>query len=199
MVLTSPTRVVSAQAAEPLGQTSSVHTLDLLSTADLSDRRLEEIQGLLLTAFDGAFSEEDWEHTLGGWHVVISDGAVIAHAAVVARVLHVEDRQFRTGYVEGVATAPVRQREGLGSQAMAAVAGVLLGEFEMGALSTGRHDFYAGLGWERWAGPTYVRRGSDVVRTEDEDGGIMVLRFGPSNEVDLSASISCEQRRGDDW
>jgi hypothetical protein len=72
-------------------------------------------------------------------------------------------------------------------------------EFEMGALSTDRHRFYERLGWERWAGPTFVRKGSEEIRTEEEDAGIMVLRFGPSETIDLTASLSCEARRGDDW
>ena len=82
---------------------------------------------------------------------------------------------------------------------MAEVAALLAQEFEMGALSTGVHEFYEGLGWERWRGPTSVRRGTDTVRTEDEDDGVMVMRFGASAGVDLTAPISCDGRRGDDW
>ena len=70
---------------------------------------------------------------------------------------------------------------------------------DLGALSTGSPGFYGRLGWERWRGPTYVRRGDDLVRTPDEDAGIMVLRFGPSAGVDLAAPISSEARAGDDW
>jgi len=71
--------------------------------------------------------------------------------------------------------------------------------FEMGALSTGLHGFYERLGWERWQGPTFVRQGSEAIRTADEDEGVMVLRLGPSRGVDLNAPISCERRPGDDW
>ena len=184
----------------PSGRLWSVPATALFTTADASMERLAQIRRLLFTAFDGTFSEEDWEHTLGGWHVVVTDGGVvIAHAAVVPRVLDVADRPFHTGYVEGVATDPARQREGLGSQAMAEVSKLLLDEFEMGALSTSVHQFYQRLGWERWHGPTYVRHGAEVVRTEDEDDGVMVLRFGPSKDIDLTGSISCESRLGDDW
>jgi aminoglycoside 2'-N-acetyltransferase I len=70
---------------------------------------------------------------------------------------------------------------------------------EMGALSTGEHGFYERLGWERWRGPTFVRRDGATVRTPDEDDGIMVLRFGPTAAVDLGAALSCEARPGDDW
>ncbi len=44
-----------------------------------------------------------------------------------------------------------------------------------------------------------MRTGGQLVRTEDEDDGIMVLRFGPSQEADLTAPISCDSRPGDDW
>ena len=49
------------------------------------------------------------------------------------------------------------------------------------------------------AGPAFVRDGTDLTRTPEEDGGIMVLRFGPSLEFDLEAPIACEARSGDDW
>ena len=52
--------------------------------------------------------------------------------------------------------------------------------FELGALATGRWSFYERLGWERWRGPTFARDGDEVIRTEDDDDAVMVLRFGPS-------------------
>lgn len=66
-------------------------------------------------------------------------------------------------------------------------------------LSTSAHAFYEALGWERWQGPTYVRDGETVVRTEDEDDGIMVLRNGPSAGLDLAQALTCDARPGDDW
>ena len=82
---------------------------------------------------------------------------------------------------------------------MSQIMQVLRREFEFGALSTSRHDFYARLGWERWRGPTFVRHGRELVRSWDEDDAVMVLRYGPSLSVDLTASISCDARTGDDW
>jgi aminoglycoside 2'-N-acetyltransferase I len=170
------------------------------TTADATGECLGQIRRLFFTAFDETFSEQDWEHALGGWHVVVSDrGVVIAHAAVVPRVLEVACQPFRTGYVEGVATHPARQREGFGSQAMGEVSRLLRSEFEMGALSTRVHHFYERLGWKRWRGPTFVRYGSELVRTEGEDGGVMALPFGPSKDIDLIALLSCQSRLGDDW
>jgi aminoglycoside 2'-N-acetyltransferase I len=183
-----------------LRETDRVRGVRLLTTAEASDDLLTEIRGLLAAAFDGGFSDEDWEHTLGGWHVVVdNDGVTVSHAAVVSRSLDVADRSLRVGYVEGVATAPSRQREGFGTLALTELSKVVRRDFEMGALSSDRHGFYERLGWERWRGPTFVRRGSRSIRTEDEDDGIMVLRFGPSADVDLSARLTCEGRDGDDW
>ena len=172
----------------------------LLTTTEVPVDLLQRVRQLLDEAFEGDLSDDDWDHTLGGWHVVIMEGsAPVSHAAVVPRALEAGGRPLRSGYVEGVATAPGRQREGIGSLAMSQVAVVLRDKFEIGALSTGRHSFYERLGWERWRGPTFVRRGSELIRTEEDDDSLMVLRFGPSLELDLTAPISCEARTGDDW
>ena len=175
-------------------------TVSRFTTAEASEDCLFQIRELFFTAFDERFTESDWEHVLGGWHVVISEGGVVvSHAAIVERTLVVGDRSSRTGYVEGVATHPSRQRMGLGSQVMDEVAQLLKSEHEMGALSTSVRGFYEPLGWERWLGPTYVQYGSQLVRTEGEDDGVMVLTFGSSRDIDLTASISCQSRVGDDW
>jgi len=189
-----------ASPARELRQTVFMAAIARFTTTEASSDCLEQIRTLFFTAFDETFSDRDWEHALGGWHVVVNDGGVvIAHAAVVPRVLEVAGRPFRTGYVEGVATDPARQREGLGSEAMGEVSQLLRSEFEMGALSTSVHGFYERLGWRRWCGPTYARYGSELVRTEEEDGGVMALPFGPSKDIDPTASISCQSRLGDDW
>ena len=142
-------------AVSSTGQAVRVPDVRSLITADASLRMLTALRGLLDEAFDGDFGDEDWEHALGGWHVVVTDGDLwLAHAAVVPRDLDVGDRRFRAGYVEGVATTPRRHRAGLGSLAMGEIAGLLRRHFELGALSTGRHSFYERLGWERWRGST---------------------------------------------
>jgi aminoglycoside 2'-N-acetyltransferase I len=124
---------------------------------------------------------------------------VLAHAAVVPRALEVDGRPLRTGYLEAVATDRSRQGEGLGSLVLADATALVRSEYELGALSSGLHAFYARHGWERWRGPTYARHGAETVRTADDDDGVMVLRFGPSAAIDLTAPLSCEGRRGDDW
>ena len=68
--------------------------------------------------------------------------------------------------------------------------------FALGVLSTGRHRFFAQLGWESWRGPTFVRDGDVVRRTPKEDDAVMVLRFGPTRALDLSGAITCAARSG---
>ena len=160
---------------------------------------LAEIRSLLLDAFE-EFTDDDWTHALGGTHVVAVDGErVVAHAAVVPRVLEVDGVPWTTGYVEAVGVHPTRQGEGLGSLLAAEVADVVRSTYRLGGLCTGVHAFYDGLGWDRWTGPTWVRRDGVDVRTQAEDGTVMVLRFDASATVDPTARISCDDRSGDVW
>ena len=149
---------------------------------------------------DEAFTDEDWDHSIGGLHFVLDiDGAIVSHASVVQRELHVGDRPLRTGYVEAVATAPDRQGGGLGSLVMTDVNAWICEQFELGALGTGRHAFYERLGWQTWRGPSFVRSADGPRRTPDEDGFILVLATPTSPPLDLTASISCDWRPGDVW
>ena len=171
-----------------------------LNTPEVTNDLLIATRQMLVAAFDGDFSDEDWEHALGGRHFIIAtDDDVLAHAAVVPRVLEVGGRSFPTGYVEAVATAPAHHGEGLGSAVMTEASEHVRRDFALGALGTGRHSFYERLGWERWQGPTYVRRDTELVRTEDDDEGVMVLRLGASADIALTDPIACEARCGDDW
>ena len=93
-------------------------------TEDLTTSEIAAIRELLVAAFgtdeDEAFTDDDWEHAVGGLHFVCElDGGIVAHASVVEREIHVDDRALRTGYVEAVATAPGRQGAGFGSLVMA--------------------------------------------------------------------------------
>lgn len=161
---------------------------------------LAPVRSFVVEAFDGRFSAEDWDHTSGGWRVIAFDGDLpVAHAAVVPRPLRVGQRDFNAGYVEGVGTRTGRHGQGLGSAVMTELASIVRDNFELGALSTSRRSFYQHLGWESWQGPSYVEHEGQLLRTPDEDAGLMVLRFGPSADVSLQAPIVCQSRPGDDW
>lgn len=178
----------------------TVPDVRVFDDAETPSELLPQLRALCDQAFDGHFSDHDWDHTFGGWRaVVVEDGRPLAHAAVVPRQLEVDKRPFRTGYVEAVAAQPDVHRNGFGTKVMGEIGRILHAEFEMGALSTAHWGFYERMGWERWRGPSYVREPSGLVRTADEDAGIMVLRFGASQDANLARSVSCEPRSGDDW
>jgi aminoglycoside 2'-N-acetyltransferase I len=174
-------------------------------TPDLTTDEVDAIRRLLWGAFarepeDEQFAEEDWQHALGGTHVVLEvRGEIVAHAAVVERELHVDGVPLRTGYVEAVATLSDRQRQGFGTTVMHDVGALLDERFELGALGTGSHAFYSRLGWETWRGPSSVRTAQGPEPTPDDDGYIMVLRTLMSPPLDVDAAISCEWRPGDVW
>jgi aminoglycoside 2'-N-acetyltransferase I len=173
-----------------------------IPTDGLTTDEIASIRELLWAAFadeDEGFTETDWEHALGGVHVVLEEaGGIVAHASVVERVLEIDGRPMRTGYVEAVATKPGLERRGHGSAVMREVNEIIRAEYELGALGTGALAFYERLGWERWRGPSFVRTPAGPVRTEEDDGWIMVLRTADS-PLDLDAPISCDWRTGDVW
>jgi aminoglycoside 2'-N-acetyltransferase I len=173
--------------------------LVVASTDEISRAELAAIRSLIEEAFEGTFDENDWVHALGGTHVYVVDGVIVAHAAVVPRTLVAADRELRTGYVEGVATARTHRHLGLGSKAMREIAAIIATSFELGALATGVQGFYHRLGWESWRGPTYVSSPSGRVRTADDDGGILIMRTPRTPELDTRVSLTCDWRQGDVW
>jgi aminoglycoside 2'-N-acetyltransferase I len=180
-------------------------------TDELSEDVLVELRALMDLAFDEpdhpdeAFTDDDWEHALGGTHVMLVDPGgvigetVVAHASVVDRIIDVGGRPLRAGYVEAVATRPAFEGRGLGSRVMARVDDVIRERHQLGALATGAFRFYERLGWERWQGPSFVRHGDEIVRSADDDDAIMVLRVDPALVPDRTAPISCDDRPGDAW
>lgn len=172
--------------------------LTVAHTADLDAATRDAVRALLDAAF-GDFTDEDWEHSLGGVHAIVSDGGrPVAHAAVVARSLVAGRRALRTGYVEAVAVAGDRRGEGHGAAVMGVVERVIDRAYHLGALSTGRaaRGFYQARGWRPWHGPTWALTPDGPVRTPDEDGGLLVR---PVVEVDPAASLACDWRGGDAW
>jgi aminoglycoside 2'-N-acetyltransferase I len=175
-----------------------------LSSDELTRAEIAAIRALMEVAFgpdeDDRFTDDDWQHAIGGVHVLLElDGEIVAHASVVERDIHVGGRPLRTGYVEAVATAPERQGIGLGSVVMTNVSEDIRDRFELGALGTGRQSFYERLGWQVWTGPSSVRAPDGDTRTPDDDGYIMVLATPTSPPLDLTVPISCDWRPGDAW
>ena len=174
--------------------------LRLAHTADLDAATLEGARALLDLAFEGHFSDHDWEHSLGGMHALIWErGELVGHASVVQRRLLYGGRGLRTGYVEGVGVRPDRRGRGHASEMMAELERVARGAYDLGALSATAPAarLYSGRGWLPWEGPTSALTPDGVVRTEDDDGSVFVLPV--SSSLDLSAELTCDWREGDLW
>ena len=175
----------------------------VVPTANLSQAELQALRRLLEAAFhdavEGGLTDEDWDHTLGGVHVIAADDGIVSHAAVVPRVLEAAGQTLRTGYVEGVATAAPFRGRGHASAVMREAARIVREKYELGALATGIPDFYNGLGWEVWAGPTFASSSQGRIRTPDEDGAVMILRTPSTQDIDPSGPLTCDWRSGDVW
>ena len=84
---------------------------------------------------------------------------------------------------------------------MAEVGRVVRREYELGALAdgTGIPGFYQRLGWETWLGPTFVEGSDGPVRTEEDDGGVLVLRTPATAGLEVTGALVCDWRAGDVW
>lgn len=141
---------------------------------------------LLDAAFDGEFSDDDWDHALGGTHALEFDGdELIGHASVVPRRMWLDGRELRCGYVEGVAVRLDHRRRGVGGALMAALEEVIRRDYDLGALSATDSGaaLYVARGWRRWEGP---------LRPEPD----AVYALG---DVDVTGELHCDWRPGDLW
>ncbi|KJY41756.1 aminoglycoside 2'-N-acetyltransferase [Streptomyces sp. NRRL B-1568] len=171
-------------------------------TSALTAAELAAVRRLLDAAFEGDFSDDDWDHSVGGMHALVLDGGeLMAHGSLVQRRLLHSGRALRTGYVEAVAVRAGHRRRGHGSAVMAALEHVLRhGAYELGALGAADEavPLYTGRGWQRWLGPSSVLAPAGIERTPDEDGCIYVLPVGPT-ALDLDGELTCDWRPGDVW
>ncbi|WP_267625468.1 GNAT family N-acetyltransferase [Gordonia sputi] len=179
---------------------ASDHRVRLCHTAYLEPGRMPQLMRLLDAAFDGDFDSTDLDHALGGMHALIVDDSdeLIGHAAVVARSLIIDDQPRRCGYVEAVAVAPTRQREGLGGALMAAIEDVIDNAYDLGALGAsdaGRH-LYESRGWIPWLGTLGVLSPDGWAPTPDDEGAVLVRNVEIAS---TTARLSCDCRAGDVW
>lgn len=177
--------------------------VEVRRTEELSNAELDELRALFDAVWpdpNDRFTDEDWDHTVGGVHFLIREaGEIVSHASVVERELHTGGHRLRTGYVEAVATREPDRRRGLGSSVMREAGRHIDEGYELGALGADLFGFYGRLGWVPWRGPTSVRTADGQVRTPDEDGYVLV-RITPSTpRLDLDAPLSCDWRPGDAW
>ncbi|MEV6876346.1 GNAT family N-acetyltransferase [Amycolatopsis sp. NPDC051128] len=171
----------------------------LAHTADLPSATLVTARNLLDDAFDGDFTDTDWENGLGGIHALAFDAdGLIGHAALVQRRLLHGSRVLRAGYVEGVAVHPDHRRRGVAGAMMASLEALLPG-YDLGALSASEEAvvLYERRGWQQWRGPTFALTPTGIQRTADEDGGVYV--FPGKAPLDLDGELTADWRAGDVW
>ena len=174
--------------------------LRVAHTSQLEPGTLVAAHDLLAEAFAGDFADDDWEHALGGMHVLaVEDDALVGHAAVVQRRLVHAGRALRCGYVEGVAVRADRRRSGIGGALMDAVGDVLSGAYELGALGATDEAvrLYERHGWERWRGRLSALTPAGVVRTPADEGAAFVLPVAVP--LHLDGPLVCDWRDGDVW
>jgi aminoglycoside 2'-N-acetyltransferase I len=173
-------------------------------TAELSGDDLAEARALLDLAFedlppDERFGDADWEHALGGQHVLVHEGQVlVGHGSLVQRRLLHGDRALRAGYVEAVATASGHRRRGVGTAVMAGLE-ALAPAYDL--LALGATDdgvlLYRSRGWQQWRGRLSALTPGGVVRTPEDEGWLYVLPGGAL--LDLDGELTCDWRDGDVW
>lgn len=177
-----------------------VHTARLVHTADLDNETRQHLREMVTAAFAGNFTEDDWDHSLGGMHALIWDhGAIIAHAAVIQRRLMYRDSALRCGYVEGVAVREDYRGQGLVHALLDGVEQVMRGAYQMGALRSPARSrrLFTARGWLPWRGPTSVLAPTGPAPTPGADGAVFVLPVGL--RPDTSEPLMCDWRDGDVW
>lgn len=169
-------------------------------TADLTPAELSAIRVLLDDAFDGDFSDEDFEHGLGGVHALVQDdaGRFVAHGSVIMRRVRYRDRWLRVGYVEAVAVRADARRAGLGGRVMAELERVIDRAYDAGMLSASDEGaaLYAARGWAVWRGRVCALGPEGVVHLPDEEGTTFV-RPALAGALDLASELVFDWRDGD--
>ena len=176
--------------------------LRIVRSAELTPSEWLVLTNLCVAAFNEPW-DTYWEDIGPGVHVLAEDAArgIVGHAAIVDRLLYPGETTLRSGYVEAVAVWPDLQAGGIGTEVMTAIDRLIDDRYELGALGTGRHSFYARLGWVVWQGPTWIRnRDGALERSVSEDGDIMV-RATPRTppDLDVTLPIAVDWRPGEVW
>ncbi|MFE0331795.1 GNAT family N-acetyltransferase [Streptomyces sp. NPDC003753] len=168
-------------------------------TADLDPAELRAVRALLGAAFDGGYDDDDWEHALGGMHVLVSDEqGLAAHGSVIQRRARYRKRWLRVGYVEGVGVRADVRRQGLGGRVMAEVERIIDRAYDLGALSASDDGapLYAARGWRLWRGRLYGLGPRGVVRLRDDEDCTYV-RPAAAGDLDFKRKLVFDWRDGD--
>lgn len=169
-------------------------------TSGLTAPEPGEVRDLLDAAFDGDFADEDFEHALGGVHVLVREGGtLVGHGSVVQRRVVHRGAALRTGYVEAVAVRADRRRRGIGAAVMAELERVIAGAYVLGALSASEAGaaLYESRGWRPHPGPIGVLGPAGPERLPDEEGSTYVWAPPGGARLDPAGRLDFDWRDGD--
>ncbi|MFJ9341696.1 GNAT family N-acetyltransferase [Streptomyces sp. NPDC101733] len=175
-------------------------TVTLAHTCEPGPAALRELRAFLDGAFEGDFADEDFEHALGGTHVLLrEDGELLAHGSVVRRrVLH-GGRALRTGYVEAVAVRDDRRRRGLGGAVTDRLEQVVTRAHVLGALSASEVGaaLYTGRGRRPHPGRIGVLGPAGPERPAEDEGSTYVWTPPGGVRPDPAGRLDFDWRDGD--
>lgn len=177
--------------------------LEVIPSRALEEKPRVEIINLCESAYGEDFTQL-FESLPEAVHVLARDeqGVLVSHAEFVTRWLQPAGHPvLRAAYVEAVATAPARQRQGLATAVLRRIHELIAADpsWELGALSPSTPTLYARLGWELWKGPLAVRRGDGLEPTPAGEQ-VMILRLPPTPPTLVTTTLlSAEWRAGELW
>ncbi|WIF73551.1 GNAT family N-acetyltransferase [Proteus vulgaris] len=166
----------------------------------LSEKEKEKLYAFLLDAFEGDFSPDDFHHSLGGMHVfAYHQEKIVGHVAVIRRNMAIDHKPISVGYVEAMAVHQAYRRKGIGKHLMAHTNNIIEACYQLGLLSASDEGapLYSLLGWKVWKGQLFELNQGIYQQSIGEEGGVMA--FSPSNSLNLTASLYCDFRGGDQW
>ncbi|ELX8379005.1 aminoglycoside N-acetyltransferase AAC(2')-Ia [Providencia vermicola] len=171
-----------------------------LHTSQLSQDEKERLYHLLVEGFEGDFTHDDFAHTLGGMHVVAFDQQkMVGHVAIIQRHMAINEAPISVGYVEAMVVLHDYRRQGIGRQLMLQTNKIIGSCYPLGLLSASEEGekLYHSVGWRVWKGKLFELKQGHYIRSIEEEGGLMGWKA--DGEIDLSASLYCDFRGGDQW
>ncbi|WP_272665749.1 GNAT family N-acetyltransferase [Providencia sp. PROV174] len=169
-------------------------------TSQLSTENREALYSMLYQSFEQDFTHDDFEHALGGMHVLAYDQQqIIGHVAIIQRHMAIGNTPITVGYVEAMAVLENYRRQGIGKQLMVATNQIITDCYQLGLLSASDEGFhiYQSVGWQVWNGPLYELNQGHYIHSVDEEGGVM--GWSKNNLIDFSQPLYCDFRSGDQW
>jgi aminoglycoside 2'-N-acetyltransferase I len=175
-------------------------TVRVRHTEQLSEEELDELKAMLKAVFGTErYTDESWEHCLGGIHYLLRYGdRLVAHGALVPRYLRQGGRVLRGVYGESMATLNDWRNFGFGSAIVAMATAEIRRNYDIGVFAASRYGFYQRLGWDKWRGPTFVET-EHGIEPKGPDRGAVMFRLPDHSTVDPDADLTTISRSGDDW